>query len=258
MLPGFRFLFAAIVLSVSILVFGLGAAALLRAAHDEFASNSSLRAAREAMLAQQSDATRPVLAMLRIEPLASEQTISDSAPAFAEPAKTETVAAATGAKPTAASKPEEALPSEAARSETPFPETPAQSEIASARTDIPAIADATKIAATGLTSPPAQTLSPANEAAPAASEPADASALREGDTAPTKIATLGGPAVTIETPEKADNTRPDRSMIEKRQHTRRAAHRRRMAARARQARLAQQQADPFAQPFAPPPAAARH
>ena len=30
MLPGFRFLFAAIVLSISMLIFGLGAAALLR------------------------------------------------------------------------------------------------------------------------------------------------------------------------------------------------------------------------------------
>ena len=79
-------LFAAIVLSMSILVFGLGAAALLRAAHEEFASNSSWRAAREAMFAQQSDATRPVLAMLRVEPLASEQKISDSVPAVAEPA----------------------------------------------------------------------------------------------------------------------------------------------------------------------------
>ena len=38
MLPGFRFLFAAILLSMSILVFGLGAVALLRAAHEEVAS----------------------------------------------------------------------------------------------------------------------------------------------------------------------------------------------------------------------------
>ena len=45
MLPGFRFLFAAIVLSMSILVFGLGAAALLRAAHEEFASTPAWRAA---------------------------------------------------------------------------------------------------------------------------------------------------------------------------------------------------------------------
>ena len=51
MLPGFRFLFAAIVLSMSILVFGLGAAALLRAAHEQFASNPSWRAAPEAMFA---------------------------------------------------------------------------------------------------------------------------------------------------------------------------------------------------------------
>ena len=42
MLPGFRFLFAAIVLSMSVLVFGLGAAALLRAAHEEFASSAPL------------------------------------------------------------------------------------------------------------------------------------------------------------------------------------------------------------------------
>ena len=43
MLPGIRFLFAAILLSISIVVFGLGAAALLRAAHEDFASNPSWR-----------------------------------------------------------------------------------------------------------------------------------------------------------------------------------------------------------------------
>ena len=47
MLPGFRFLFAAIVLSMSVLIFGLGAAALLRAAHEEFASIPSRRALPE-------------------------------------------------------------------------------------------------------------------------------------------------------------------------------------------------------------------
>ena len=44
MLPGFRFLLAAIILATSILIFGLGAAALLRAAHEEFASNPTWRA----------------------------------------------------------------------------------------------------------------------------------------------------------------------------------------------------------------------
>src|SRR4029077_8790210 len=43
MLPGFRFLFAAILLSTSILVFGLGAAALLRATHEQFVSNPAWR-----------------------------------------------------------------------------------------------------------------------------------------------------------------------------------------------------------------------
>src|SRR6202007_1894919 len=69
MLPRHRFLFAAVALSISILIFGLGAAALLRAAHEEFASNSSWRAAPEPpMLAQKTDVPPQVLAMLRVEP----------------------------------------------------------------------------------------------------------------------------------------------------------------------------------------------
>jgi hypothetical protein len=47
MLPGFRFLFAAILLSTSVLIFGLGAAALLRAAHEEVASAPARRAPPE-------------------------------------------------------------------------------------------------------------------------------------------------------------------------------------------------------------------
>ena len=47
MLPGFRFLFAAVVLTTSMLIFGLGVAALLRAAHEEFASIPSRRAPPE-------------------------------------------------------------------------------------------------------------------------------------------------------------------------------------------------------------------
>ena len=68
MLPGFRFLFAAIVFCFSILVFGLGAAALLRAAHEEFASKPSWRGTPETMFAQQSETSRPVLALLQVEP----------------------------------------------------------------------------------------------------------------------------------------------------------------------------------------------
>ncbi|MBV8927297.1 MAG: hypothetical protein JOZ74_18190, partial [Bradyrhizobium sp.] len=90
MLPGFRFLFSAIALSVSILIFGLGAAALLRAAHEEFASNPSWRAAPEQpMLAQQQiDATKPVLALLQVEPpreAAALPTATNASPATALP-----------------------------------------------------------------------------------------------------------------------------------------------------------------------------
>jgi hypothetical protein len=71
MLPGFRFLVAAIVFSVSVLVFGLGAAALFRAAHEQFASSSSWRATAEGSYTSflpPAEPPRPVIAMLRIEP----------------------------------------------------------------------------------------------------------------------------------------------------------------------------------------------
>src|SRR5476651_1171724 len=98
MLPGFRFLFVAIILSMSILVFGLGAAALLRAAHEEFASNPSWRAAPETMFAQQAEATRPVLAMLRVEPATTEAKPSENTRAIAGPAEqTTSIAPATQA-----------------------------------------------------------------------------------------------------------------------------------------------------------------
>ena len=55
MLPGFRFLFTAIVLSMSVLIFGLGAAALLRAKHEEFVNLPSRRATPEPMFARLND-----------------------------------------------------------------------------------------------------------------------------------------------------------------------------------------------------------
>jgi len=84
MLPGFRFLFAAIILSISLVVFGLGAAALLRAAHEEFASNPSWRAAPEVMFAQPTETTKPVLAMLSVDMPAAEKA-QDDAPASKAP-----------------------------------------------------------------------------------------------------------------------------------------------------------------------------
>jgi hypothetical protein len=280
MLPGFRFLFAAIVLSMSILVFGLGAAALLRAAHEQFASNPSWRAAPEATFAQQAEATRPVLALLRVEPAAPGQKQSDNVPAVAAPVKQDTNLSTPAEQAPAASapaqsgqvaalKPEETPPPEVARSASPAPESPAPSEAAAqAQSDAPASADVAetaapapdKLASTEPVSPPALDLPPPANVAPVASEPAasvqaSTPASLGPDAASTKIATLGGPKVVVETPTPAKATgerHEDRDAIKKRQQARRAAQRRRLAARARlAARQAPQQTNPFAQPPTP-------
>ncbi len=126
MLPGFRFLFAAIVLSMSVLVFGLGAAALLRAAHEQFASNPSWHAAPDATFALQAETTRPVLAMLRVEPPPAEQKASENVPAQA----------ATLAAPTVSAPAEQAAiapPSEPERVAALKPEEPAPPAVAKSR-----------------------------------------------------------------------------------------------------------------------------
>jgi hypothetical protein len=272
MLPGLRFLFAAIVLSMSILVFGLGAAALLRTAHEEFASNPSWRAAPETTFAQPNDISRPVLTILSVEPPAAEpkapETASVAAPA-AEQAPTASMPAepaanaSTPAEPerTAALNSEDSSPPETAKSEIPAVETSPQSEAAPALADTPASADApasapvpaenAKIAATE------QDLPPPNEALPAAAEQASGPASPDIDVASTKVATPGGPPVTIETPrpEKAVSNKPDSSAIKERLQARRAAQRRRLAQRARIAarQALQQQQQALANPFAPQP-----
>ncbi len=264
MLPGFRFLFAAIVLSLSILVFGLGAAALLRAAHEEFASTPAWRNAPEMVFAQPVE-TQPVLALLRVDTPVADKS--------ADNASTDAATAAITTAPTeperiAALKPEDSPPQDTAKPEATVAERPAQGEAASVSAE-PSIAEAksaeTQIADTKIEMSE-NTTSPANQtAAPAASEPAALPTSPEATIAATKIATLGGPAVTIETlrPVKADSAKTDSaktgsSIIKKRQHARRAA-RRRLAERARRAaqlaQLAQLQPD---NPFGlPAPAIAR-
>jgi hypothetical protein len=245
MLPSFRFLFAAIMFSMSILVFGLGAAELLRTAHEEFASNPFWHAAPETTFAQQSEATRPVLAMLRVDPVPAEQKAPDDVPSVAAPVEPAAIASAP-AEPEdiAALGPEHSPQPESAQPEIPV----AQAEVTSGET---------KLATTEEASPPA------NDAAPTASEQTSAPASPEADIAVVKIAALDDPTIAIEArpPAKAAGARsisaePDASVIKKRQQARRAAQRRRIAARARAARqAAQQAADPFAQPLAQPAAA---
>jgi hypothetical protein len=222
MLPGFRFLFTAILLSISILVFGLGAAALLRAAHEEFASNPTWRAPPETRFAEQSEPSRPVLAALVVEPPQAEQTPIDApeAPAAiaSPPAEPEQFAAL---------KPAEALPLEAAKSEPAVEIPPASDPIpvaVNAAAEAPAAATESKITAIEEIPP---------QCVPAAPEI---------DRIAAKIAALGDAPVAVEAPlpVNAASTEADKSAVKKRLRARRARERRRLAAlhRAMLAKLA--------------------
>ncbi|MEH2617207.1 hypothetical protein [Bradyrhizobium sp. AZCC 1620] len=251
MLPGFRFLFIAIVLSMSILVFGLGAAALLRAAHEEFANLPSRRASPQPMFARQTDDSPPTLALLRVDPPVAEQ------PAVNAPAATD-VAAQAGQTPDvspaepeklAALKPAEPMQVEVAKPEDPAKATSAETPAApapAAETEAP-VADAeVKLAAI------------AEAPEPAAAIPPPLAPDIEGNVAAARIATLGGPAVIVDEKtaakamEATTEAKPDLSAVKKRA-AQRARERRRIAARrARLAReaaltLQQQQPNPFAQ-----------
>ena len=133
MLPGFRFLLAAIILSTSMLVFGLGAAALLRAAHEQFASNPSWHAAPEATFAQQqAEPVPPVLAMLHAEPAPVEVKAPDNVSALNTPAIAPPVEQATNvATPAEQTAVSPAAPEQASVTQTSIPQTsvnPATSE----------------------------------------------------------------------------------------------------------------------------------
>jgi hypothetical protein len=263
MLPGFRFLFTAIVLSMSVLVFGLGAAALLRAAHEEFANLPSRRVSPEPVFARQYNDPPPTLALLRVEPVAAKpaenvppaavpETATDVPPPAGQtpdtrPAEPEKLAALTSAEPmqAEAAKPEE--PAKEASAETPAAAAPA-----TAATEAPVANAEVKLAAIAATPEPAATNPPATSPEPAADIPSF-----EGSIATTLIATLGGPAVLIDAKTSITETKPDRSVVRKRA-AERARERRRIAAvrRARLARqatltLQQQQPNPFAFPLTP-------
>src|SRR5947207_7431032 len=133
MLPGLRFLFVAIVLSLSMMIFGLGAAALLRAAHQEVASLPARHVQPETVFAQQ---TTPTLAMLRLDAPVPEAPVVTAPQELAAPTAS---AAAAPTGPDRVSKPEpttEALashpkPEAADKSAAPAPQAPA------ARTETP-------------------------------------------------------------------------------------------------------------------------
>jgi hypothetical protein len=274
MLPGFRFLFAAIMLSMSLLVFGLGAAALLRAAHESFASNSSWRGAPEVTFTQRNDATLPVLATLRIEPLA--ENANDAAKAAAAPAEsTPPLAESVSHDQVAALSPAETPAVEIAKPDVApadmgLAQNPPAVEVMPAA---PAIAEA---ATTGETKTAAVTASDASSdnsepdmaqpepvvpqptpivVAPAVVAAAAAATTAEPNATVTKIATLGGPPVDVLVKNKTarpERAKDDPSGVQKRVHARRNGRRHRLSARALlAAQQLQQQANPFAPPAVP-------
>ena len=255
MLPGFRFLFAAIVLSMSILVFGLGAAALLRAAHEEFANLPLRRTPPGPVFARQNDNPMPTLALLRVDLPVAEEPVDDVpdaaapeiAPAILAPAA-QALDDATPAEPetVATVSPEELVQTEAVKPETPATETITETPAAPVET-APAANAEVKFAVIAKTPEPPVATAPPQPAA-------DALAL-EGNAA-TGIATLGGPAVIIDETASAKTTdaKPDRSAV--RQRAAQRARERRLVVRrarlAREAALAQEQLlqlqnNPFAQ-----------
>jgi hypothetical protein len=251
MLPGFRFLFAAIVLSMSLLIFGLGAAALLRAAHEEFASIPSRRPPPETLFAQRTDA--PVLAMLRVEPSAVDEKaieppttdrVPDQSAVVSTPAESGTPATEpdkVAALTDPATPEENPPPSRAPASEAATPEIPSQAGTP-VQADAPSPVAETKVAAIAEITPAAP-----DQAAMTAPDQPSAPINETTIIAETRIATLGGPPVTIETPTPP-KIAP--AVVEKSAQARRVVKRRRIASRARVTQQAPQTpADPFARPF---------
>jgi hypothetical protein len=74
MLPGFRFIVMTLVLATSVLIFGLGAAALLRATHEQFASMPSLRTPEQQLPATFAERFgSPTLSLLRVDPASAPE-----------------------------------------------------------------------------------------------------------------------------------------------------------------------------------------
>jgi hypothetical protein len=245
MLPGFRFLVAAIALSLSILIFGLGAAALLRAAHEEVASVPTRRVMPEPVFAQQAEPSAPTLAMFRVEPTLPEKT--PDAPPATEPEPAPEAVPKAETEKLAALKPDAGAPAEAAGPEITAQESPAVAPAAAE----PAVATETKIAVAA--AEPADVA----EATPLPFELIAPPPMADPDVTATFTAALGSPAAKVEKPAAAKKAseKPDPDAIKKQRRAERARERRRQAAR--RARLAAQQAaaqqtfDPFSQIMLP-------
>jgi hypothetical protein len=245
MLPGFRFLLAAIVLSVSLLIFGLGAAALLRAAHEEFASIPSRRPPPETLFAQRSEAG-PTLAMLRVEPSMADEKAME--PPIADHVQDQAAIVSAPPEPEQSAKESDKIATliDAAM--------PAKDSLLSSTSEIPIQVEMS--AEADSPSPVAETkLAPVVEVTPTAARdqvaltaPDQEAAAVEDSTriAETRIATLGGPPVTIETQTPSKIAR---AVVRKSSQAKRAVKRRRTAPARVTQQAPQAPADPFARPL---------
>jgi hypothetical protein len=264
MLPGFRFLFAAVLLTVSLVVFGLGAAALLRSAHQEFA-NIPTRRAPQAVFAQPPVEAPPTLAMLRVEapaaptpetvapPVVSVTSAAEQMPPIAAPAEPEKIALPETAAPlsTLAAPTVEMTAPVAA---TPKPEVVAKSEATKIEERDPlttvAVAPATSVEPVAAP-PPEPAVVPAPAAATeVAAGPQPTATLTDDDArlSSTKIAMLGGPPIDTESvplPKAKPAAEPAKKVVKKRI----TVKKRRVASRP-MAAAAQQPTDPFGLPVA--------
>lgn len=205
MLPGFRFLLAAILLSTSILVFGLGAAALLRATHEQYVSNPSWRnGPQEKVFAQASEPAQPVLAVLRTEPEAATKptpSLRDQVPTIGlpetEPEQMAALTTETDAQPQVIAPPADAASAEPARAETTA-ETKIErpTEAAAAPADTLTAADTTASIPEAGPAVAAASSEPAPVDPGAAIDPRPAMAAAAVDVATSRLAALNDAAAT--------------------------------------------------------------
>ncbi|AHY53807.1 hypothetical protein [Bradyrhizobium japonicum] len=248
MLPGFRFLFAAILLSTSILVFGLGAAALLRATHEQYVSNPSWRnGPQEKVFAQSPEPAQPVLAALRAEPEAAAEptpSLRDRVPTIGLPVNEPEQEATLTTEPD--------VPPQVTEAAVPAAE-PVQAE-ATTEAIAPAPADTLTPADTTASIPEAAPAVTASEPTPA--DPGAALASPVPDIAPAKVAALNDPAATAskDAPAKAKgdtkgDAKADSSASDSKaaKHQAKAKKRHRMVRRPPPQQL-RQSYDPFGQP----------
>ncbi|MCA1527048.1 hypothetical protein [Bradyrhizobium yuanmingense] len=247
MLPGFRFLFAAILLSTSILVFGLGAAALLRATHQQYVNNPGWRnGPQEQMFAQAPEPAQPVLAVLRTEPEPPAETtpsLRDQVPTIAlplsEPEQVAALTTETDVQPEAAAPLAEVPAIEAAKPEPAKPE-PMVTAAAPASIDTLTSADTTA----GI--PEAQPAAIASEPEPA--DPALAAAAL--DVASARLAALNAATAATDAPAKvkAESSKAESTKSDSKATKRKAkAKKRARVVRRPPPQQLQQQLDPFGQ-----------